>query len=748
MKCGIPLFSFKMVPYGERKECHNPSRDNKELEARIRGIITNAPRNFLQKTVDSITGHLRKLVEATDILRHHTCVDFGPAFIDIYDIVQRAATRGNPRQEESESDITSSDDVQPSTSRHDVYIPDEEREEKPHLISRWNSLIGIHDLYLTKQLTELLGSRLQEWKVLDKDANVSVFRNINKDLLPFFIVTDSGVCTCSDVNGLIKKTDSSAVAAVKSLSSEQILEDILFIDSNFEIVSKSIILLESSKLQLSEVLNIVDKVSQTVIQNNNSLISEKVKWCSLLQPVDPPIDYLYSRSALEPIAELFSCQFLELLDEGAALRSCVTSLSIMSSTEEDEFSLGGKRKANPQSYKRNVVKQARLKGEAYTNYSGKKIDAKTVGENCRMQCTQNIGDDDYVEIFKQIYTLKTKNEQDIFLQGLIDVQDIARNRLRQGEKKLDRTSFKYHVLLGTQPIQLKLKIKSPHINDAAKCCAIADLAVHNRKSKKFHAALREEFLDELKGLNNNVLSLSFDYMMNVSLPKVLVQDLFYLRQLTVNLFCVHDIKKNKAVFYLYHEEQAKKGPDEVYSYLLDYLQHYLPAHIEVVRLFSDNCVGQNKNHPLSRLLVALTDTKQLKIIQHFFPTRGHSYLPCDRDFNIVKRRLEKTDRIYTVHQLTELIIESSTTQKFTVREVDSYTILNFKDWWTKFYKRIAISLESSLNRRDERVHFGITSLHHFIYDSDTPGYIVAMAFINGLVKHTFNVGLQQHVELA
>ncbi|KAJ4426013.1 hypothetical protein ANN_27640 [Periplaneta americana] len=108
-------------------------------------------------------------------------------------------------QEESESDITSSNDVQPSTPREDVYIPDEERKEKPHLIT-WvelNDLIR-DDLYLTNQLAEILGSRLQELKVLDKDANVSVFRNINKDLLPFFMVTDSGVCTCSDVNGLIK----------------------------------------------------------------------------------------------------------------------------------------------------------------------------------------------------------------------------------------------------------------------------------------------------------------------------------------------------------------------------------------------------------------------------------------------------------------------------------------------------------------------------------------------------------------
>ncbi|KAJ4429824.1 hypothetical protein ANN_22028 [Periplaneta americana] len=75
----------------------------------------------------------------------------------------------------------------------------------------------------------------------------------------------------------LDSTDSSAVAPVKSLPSEQLLEDILFIDSNFKIVSKSIILLESSKLQLSEALNIMHKVSQTVIQNNNSLISEKVK---------------------------------------------------------------------------------------------------------------------------------------------------------------------------------------------------------------------------------------------------------------------------------------------------------------------------------------------------------------------------------------------------------------------------------------------------------------------------------------
>jgi hypothetical protein len=37
-----------------------------QLEDRILNVITNAPHDFLQKTVDSITCLLRKLVDAAD----------------------------------------------------------------------------------------------------------------------------------------------------------------------------------------------------------------------------------------------------------------------------------------------------------------------------------------------------------------------------------------------------------------------------------------------------------------------------------------------------------------------------------------------------------------------------------------------------------------------------------------------------------------------------------------------------------
>nr|CAH7761217.1 unnamed protein product [Callosobruchus chinensis] len=69
------------------------------------------------------------------------------------------------------------------------------------------------------------------------------------------------------------------------------------------------------------------------------------------------------------------------------------------------------------------------------------------------------------------------------------------------------------------------------------------------------------------------------------------------------------------------------------------------------------------------MLLALTDATHFSKILHYFPVRGHSFLPCDRDFAIIKRKLRKSDRIFTIHQLTELILTSSTANKFLVKEV-------------------------------------------------------------------------------
>lgn len=122
--------------------------------------------------------------------------------------------------------------------------------------------------------------------------------------------------------------------------------------------------------------------------------------------------------------------------------------------------------------------------------------------------------------------------------------------------------------------------------------------MHKCKSRTFYSVLKRESTEEGKN-GTRVLSLAFDYMQNISLPKVPVQELFYLRQLTVNVFCINDVKQNKSTIYVYHEGNCKKKtPDEVCTFLSDYLKQ-VPGEITELRIFSDNCAGQNKNQTLS-----------------------------------------------------------------------------------------------------------------------------------------------------
>lgn len=284
-----------------------------------------------------------------------------------------------------------------------------------------------------------------------------------------------------------------------------------------------------------------------------------------------------------------------------------------------------------------------------------------------------------------------------------------------------------------------IKLKSC-LNDNAKRVASAELLVHKNRSKKFYRAL--EHASQLCKERDDFVALSFDYMQNISLPKIPVQDMYYYRQLTVPVFSVHNLKTTEAAFYIYHEGQAKKGPNEVCSFLLDYMNNVIPNSITEIWLFCDGCPGQNKNNTVIRFLMALTAQQRFLKIRLFFPIRGHSFLPSDRDFAVVKRCLRRVDRFYTLKEVCELIVHSSAKGKFTVNIVESDIVYNFNSWWPTIYKKNVNSLESSTRNvtRDQKVPFSISSFMEFQFSANHFGIVVAKPFINGLVDHTFALG--------
>lgn len=105
---------------------------------------------------------------------------------------------------------------------------------------------------------------------------------------------------------------------------------------------------------------------------------------------------------------------------------------------------------------------------------------------------------------------------------------------------------------------LSVKLKDTNLNDNAKRVAAAELIVHKRRAKKFYTQMQK--VQELCTRSDNVAALCFDYMQNLPLPVTPVQEMFYYRQLWVNAFEIHDLKKNAGKFYVNHEGQAIKKP--------------------------------------------------------------------------------------------------------------------------------------------------------------------------------------------
>lgn len=171
--------------------------------------------------------------------------------------------------------------------------------------------------------------------------------------------------------------------------------------------------------------------------------------------------------------------------------------------------------------------------------------------------------------------------------------------------------------------------------------------VHRRRSKKFYSSIKEitkKCQDE--GPNKVTAAICMDYMANVSLPTIPVQDLYYLRQLTVNVFGIHDFCTNKMTCFVYHEGEGGKGSNEVCSYLNWYIDNKISPTVKTLYIFGDNCAGQNKNHSLVRYCMALCETTRFDKVVLNFPIRGHSFMPADRDFGIVRRKLRREERYY------------------------------------------------------------------------------------------------------
>ena len=91
--------------------------------------------------------------------------------------------------------------------------------------------------------------------------------------------------------------------------------------------------------------------------------------------------------------------------------------------------------------------------------------------------------------------------------------------------------------------------------------------------------------------------------------------------------------------YVWIENTAKQVSVEIYSCMYKYLKDHLlnqPDYPKTLKIFADNCGGQNKNNNICLALLMDIHKNIFERVELSYLVPGHSYNACDREFGHVE----------------------------------------------------------------------------------------------------------------
>lgn len=116
--------------------------------------------------------------------------------------------------------------------------------------------------------------------------------------------------------------------------------------------------------------------------------------------------------------------------------------------------------------------------------------------------------------------------------------------------------------------------------------------------------------------------------------------------MSVYNFTIYDITRHEDFCYLWSENEAKKGSNEVSSCLLQYIEKRASEGVTDFLLWSDNCPGQNRNKQVLAMLVYASCKHNVSIKLSFLEV-GHTQNEGDSVHATIERHA-KGRKIYTL----------------------------------------------------------------------------------------------------
>lgn len=187
--------------------------------------------------------------------------------------------------------------------------------------------------------------------------------------------------------------------------------------------------------------------------------------------------------------------------------------------------------------------------------------------------------------------------------------------------------------------------------------------------KQIHKLRAKAFFDLVKEKREDLITFCFDCEKNLALPKIPDQSCYYSRQLylynfAVTVGCSKDkLDKSNTFCYTWTEDEHKKGSNEIASAIYHRLLNTNFQEKKVVRLVADGCGGQNKNLTViaaCSFWLLQKAPKNIEVVELVFPVTGHSFIPPDRVFGNIEKKIRNYENIVNPEEYKKIIAEHGT----------------------------------------------------------------------------------------
>ena len=228
---------------------------------------------------------------------------------------------------------------------------------------------------------------------------------------------------------------------------------------------------------------------------------------------------------------------------------------------------------------------------------------------------------------------------------------------------------------------LNLKFKNLKSDTCKTCDKFKNMIHHSSTAEKDQiqherechwddaTAIRDEMNDDFrlgKGCGT-VQGICYDLEKTFLLPKATSGSFYYTRNFSTINCRIHDAKTDQGYFHIWTETDAGRGPQEIGSCLLKFLENHLEPEATTLILWADSCGGQNRNYILPLFLHRfLAAQSKLEVIIMKFLKSGHSFNICDTDFSSVEKAMRRTEEVFTPDDVIKVIEESRPNKPFDV----------------------------------------------------------------------------------